>query len=232
MNKTSEINKKKRKRNECFVIMPFSDQDGYDPGHFTRVYEDIIVPGCKKAGLLAFRGDSTGKPNIIHIDIVQQLIQAKIAICDLSARNPNVMFELGIRQAFRLPTVLISDLKTPAIFDVAPIRCFRYNSELRYRDVLNDQDRLAKVIKETLDSKSRIPNSILEMAKIDGAVIPASAKKGDKTSDMLRIVLQKIDSMSKNPFGMIGLDGGVLVPMPGLGGGIGAEAKAGTKRGC
>ena len=232
MNKTSEINKKKRKRNECFVIMPFSDQDGYDPGHFTRVYEDIIVPGCKKAGLLAFRGDSTGKPNIIHIDIVQQLIQAKIAICDLSARNPNVMFELGIRQAFRLPTVLISDLKTPAIFDVAPIRCFRYNSELRYREVLNDQDRLAKVIKETLDSKSHIPNSILEMAEIDGAVIPASAKKGDKTSDMLRIVLQKIDSMSKNPFGMIGLDGGVLVPMPGLGGGIGAEAKAGTKRGC
>lgn len=230
MNKTKVVNKKRRKCNDCFVIMPFSDQAGYDPGHFTRVYEDIIVPGCKKAGVVAFRGDSTGKPNIIHVDIVRQLIQAKIAICDLSSRNPNVMFELGIRQAFRLPTVLISDLKTPAIFDVAPIRCFRYNSELRYRDVLNDQDRLAKVIKETLDSKSHIPNSILEMAEIDGAVIPSSAKKGDKSSEMLRIILQKIDSMAKNPLGMIGFDGGDLVPMPGLGEATRAEAKMGLER--
>lgn len=28
---------------ECFVIMPISDAEGYDKGHFTRVYYDIIL---------------------------------------------------------------------------------------------------------------------------------------------------------------------------------------------
>ena len=27
---------------DCFVIMPIGDCDGYNSGHFTRVYEDII----------------------------------------------------------------------------------------------------------------------------------------------------------------------------------------------
>ena len=27
---------------KCFVIMPISDADGYDKGHFNRVYEYLI----------------------------------------------------------------------------------------------------------------------------------------------------------------------------------------------
>lgn len=34
---------------ECFVIMPISDQEGYESGHFSWVYRDII-PAYEKAG--------------------------------------------------------------------------------------------------------------------------------------------------------------------------------------
>lgn len=31
-------------REECFVIMPISDPDGYATGHFQHVYNDIFAP--------------------------------------------------------------------------------------------------------------------------------------------------------------------------------------------
>ena len=35
----------------CFIIMPISDVDGYQKGHFNRIYEHIIKPACEKNGL-------------------------------------------------------------------------------------------------------------------------------------------------------------------------------------
>jgi len=42
-----------------------------------------------------------GQTNDIHIDILDRIINAPDGDCDLSGLNPNVMFELGIRQAFQ-----------------------------------------------------------------------------------------------------------------------------------
>lgn len=42
----------------CFVIMPISDIPDYDKGHFNRVYDHIIKPAVKKAGLIPLSLDS------------------------------------------------------------------------------------------------------------------------------------------------------------------------------
>ena len=83
--------------NTCFVIMPISDCEGYESGHFLRVYEDIIKPAVERSGYTPQRADETKNSNLIQLDILKKLIDAPIAICDLSTRNPNVLFELGIR---------------------------------------------------------------------------------------------------------------------------------------
>ena len=45
---------------KCFVIMPISDADGYDKGHFNRVYEYLIKPACEEAGFdCVFRSIAT-----------------------------------------------------------------------------------------------------------------------------------------------------------------------------
>ena len=40
---------------ECFVIMPISNQIGYDENHFTLVYEDIIQPSIINNSTFAHR---------------------------------------------------------------------------------------------------------------------------------------------------------------------------------
>ncbi len=55
-----------------------------------------------------------------------------IVVCDISARNANVMFELGMRLAFDKPTVIIKDERTPYSFDISSIEHLDYPSDLRY----------------------------------------------------------------------------------------------------
>lgn len=100
---------------ECFIIMPISDVEGYETGHFKKVYEDLISPACVKAGFTARIASDVKETNLIHLDILKSLLDAPMAICDISTHNPNVLFELGIRQAFDKPTVIIKDNSTANI---------------------------------------------------------------------------------------------------------------------
>lgn len=87
----------------CFVIMPISDPEGYRLGHFQSVFDDLFVPACEKAGYDATRADQVRETNLIHLDVLQRIVNSPMVLCDLSSRNPNVLFELGLRQAFDKP---------------------------------------------------------------------------------------------------------------------------------
>lgn len=57
---TKQADKKHEPSNttpECFVVMPITDPEGYDKGHFTKVYEDIFKPACDAAGFKPVRAD-------------------------------------------------------------------------------------------------------------------------------------------------------------------------------
>lgn len=140
---------KENKMEECFIIMPISAVDGYDAEHFNHVYEDIIKPACNESGYKPVRADEVKETNLIHLDILKKLIDAPIAICDLSTRNPNVLFELGIRQAFDKPVVLIQEKGTPKIFDIAPLRYLEYSKEMKYHEVIQTQKKLKDTILAT-----------------------------------------------------------------------------------
>lgn len=150
--------------------MPISDQSGYETGHFSRVFNDIIEPACEKAGYKAVRADQIKETNLIHLDILQKIIDSPIAICDLSSRNPNVLFELGLRQAFDKPVVLIQEQGTPQIFDITPLRYTVYRPELKYREVLEDQlkikDAIEATVRATSSEKGQGINSLVKLLSI------------------------------------------------------------------
>lgn len=147
----------------CFVIMPISDHPDYAPGHFKRVYEYIIKPACQKAGYEAIRADDTVKTNDIVSDIIKKIIDSDMAICDMSSRNPNVFYELGLRHAFNLKTTLIKDKKTSRAFDIAGLRSVEYDESLRVDEVNNAIETLVKAIKETEVMGTNEANSTIQL---------------------------------------------------------------------
>lgn len=190
------IKKEMSESNDCFIIMPITDPETYENGHFRKVYEDILKVSCEKSGFHAIRADEVQQTNLIHLDILQKLIDSPMAICDLSNRNPNVLFELGLRQAFDKPTVLVQECGTPKIFDISPLRYTEYRKELKYREVLEDQDTIAEALRATKKAtdKGEGINSIINLLSLSS---PASLKDitENDSAKMLQIIMSEMNEL-------------------------------------
>ncbi|EPY9640603.1 hypothetical protein ACXH32_001845 [Klebsiella pneumoniae] len=132
----------------CGIIMPIADIDGYPIGHWRNVYE-IINEASTSAGFRANLVSSDEDVAVIQKRIVQNIYDNPIIVCDISAKNANVMFELGMRLAFDKPTVIIKDERTPYSFDISSIEHLEYPSDLRYQSINLFKEKLIGKIKET-----------------------------------------------------------------------------------
>lgn len=105
----------------CFVIMPFAKPIG-------DYYEKIYAPAIKKAGLTAVRADNeifgTGK---IIDQIWTGITNAKVLVADLTNRNPNVFYELGLAHGLEKPVVLVCSNESDVPFDLRHIRVIYYD---------------------------------------------------------------------------------------------------------
>jgi hypothetical protein len=183
---------------DCFIIMPISDPDGYAAGHFQRVYLHAIRPAVAACGYTAIRADDVNHTNFIVVDLLQRVISAPVAICDLSARNPNVFFELGIRQAFDMPVVLIKDAKTDRVFDIQGLRTIEYDESLRVDAVADFQERLKTAIVETMSAPEESINSLIRLLSVQRAEIRKPPKLSQDTTLLLsaiRDLSSRIDSI-------------------------------------
>lgn len=106
----------------CFVLMPFGKPfDGY--------YEHVIKPAVTAADLEPLRADEIYGAQAIIKDIWESIWKARIVIADVSDRNPNVNYELGLCHALGVPTILITKQIEDVPFDYRHHRCLIYRTE-------------------------------------------------------------------------------------------------------
>jgi hypothetical protein len=184
---------------ECFVIMPISDPEGYEPRHFGQVFDDLFTPACDMAGYRAVRADQVRQTNLIHLDVLQKIVESPMALCDLSNRNPNVMFELGLRQAFDKPVVLVQEYGTPPIFDITPLRYTEYHKEMLYRQVVEDQKKITAAILATKEAikNSKSVNSIVKLLSLTNSASLTNISEGEKESALFQIIMAEIGNLRK-----------------------------------
>lgn len=175
----------------CFIIMPIADVPSYESGHFNRVYQHLIAPACLKAGFKPIRADDVNSSNMIVLDILKKIVECDMAICDLSSRNPNVLYELGLRQAFNKKTVLIKDKITTSPFDVQAFRYAEYDNSLRIDYVQIEVATLAEAIRSTYEAQNDI-NSIVQLLQIE----PAQIGEKTKLSTPDTIILSAIKNLT------------------------------------
>lgn len=105
----------------CFVMMPFAKPIG---DYYSKIYEPAII----KAGLKPIRADNdifgTGK---IVDQIWSGITTAKVLVTELTGRNPNVFYELGLAHALKKPVVLICSNEQDVPFDLKHIRVIYYD---------------------------------------------------------------------------------------------------------
>ncbi len=133
----------------CGVVMPIAPMGDYSKNHWADVL-NIIKEAAEIAGYKAQLVSDSESVGVIHRDIVQNLYQNEIIVCDVSGKNPNVMFELGMRLTFDKPTVIIKDDVTNYSFDIGNIRHLEYPHDLRYNVIQGFRKDLANRIREAI----------------------------------------------------------------------------------
>lgn len=143
----------------CGIIMPISQIDGCSAEHWADIkaiiqesIETIAEP--KFAAKLVSDADDIG---VIQKRIVQGVYNSEVVVCDVSAKNSNVMFELGMRLAFDKPTVIIKDDKTDYSFDTSIIEHIPYPRDLRFSKIVTFKKQLAEKVLATHLAAQRNP---------------------------------------------------------------------------
>jgi hypothetical protein len=107
----------------CFVMQPFG-------GHLGTYYDTVYRPAITQAGLHPVRADddmfATGK---IMDQVWRGIDAAKVLVAELTSKNPNVFYELGLAHALRKPVVLVSSNEEDVPFDLRHIRVIVYDQK-------------------------------------------------------------------------------------------------------
>ncbi len=132
------------KPDSCFVIMPFGSW-------FDSYYLEVYKPAIINAGLEPKRADDIYRPSTIVQDIWTYTKEAKIVLADLTGKNANVFYELGLAHSLAKPAILVTNSMDDVPFDLRALRVIEYNkNHCNWGEVL--REKIEASIKETLAS--------------------------------------------------------------------------------
>lgn len=113
------------KRSNCFVLMPFA-----------RAFDDVcaaIRDVCESPQLLlsCSRADDFYGAGHIMEDILKGIVASEYLVADLTGKNLNVFYELGIAHCSKLASkvIIISQTLDDVPFDLRHMRCVTYRND-------------------------------------------------------------------------------------------------------
>lgn len=138
----------------CGIIMPISSIDSCSSEHWSEVKNIFIesISSIEKYKFTTRLVSDADEVGVIQKRIVQNIYSSDIIICDVSAKNPNVMFELGMRLAFDKPTIIVKDDITSYTFDTGIIEHLEYPRDLRFSKIVEFKNRLAEKVIATYNA--------------------------------------------------------------------------------
>jgi hypothetical protein len=131
----------------CFTIMPFG-------GWFDDYYSSIYCPAIENAGLNPCRADDLYRPSTIVHDIWSYTQKAKIILADLTGKNANVFYELGLAHALAKPAILVVENMDDVPFDLRALRVIEYDKNSpNWGEVL--KEKIEASIREVMEAPAQ-----------------------------------------------------------------------------
>lgn len=105
----------------CFVIMPFAEP-------FDEYYTEIIKPAAEDAKLIAKRADEVLGAGPFVEDIVNGISSAELVVAELTGRNPNVFYELGLSHGLGKPVIMLTQDEKDVPADLKAMKYISYSA--------------------------------------------------------------------------------------------------------
>lgn len=111
-----------------FVLTPFHDD--------LRDEFEVVSQVGQELGFTVLRGDERAAQGDIFNQLLRYMVQARVVVANITGRNPNVFYELGIAHALDKPVVLLAEKKGVVPFDVQSKLIVFYDSNEELKEIL------------------------------------------------------------------------------------------------
>ena len=112
----------------CFVISAIDEEGSKTRKEADDKFEFVYSSVLEDLGYKIIRSDKISSPGSISREIVQYLINADLVIADISNENPNVFYELAVRNAIKKPVIVFRSPEQSMPFDIYDKRSISISS--------------------------------------------------------------------------------------------------------
>lgn len=183
----------------AFIIQQVGAEGSPERKRADEIYNYIIRPAVTGAGLEPYRADLDLSPGAITPRMLSELLNSRIVIADLTGRNPNVFYELGITHSFVRPLISIADSAKSLPFDAKDERVIVLGeyppSGLAYAQGERAKSSLAESLKIVL-SDGYVPPSPLREAATNRSVDDLAPE--DPIAAELAAMRETLEEIHKN----------------------------------
>lgn len=142
---------------KCFIATPLGTDSSDTRRKADGVINSVLKPVLMDLGYRAIAPHEIDNPGSITQQVIGHLLKAELVIVNLTELNPNVMYELAVRHASRLPVVCIAEKGTKLPFDVAAERIIFYDNDMAGVEILKP---LLRSAIETASKENKPDNPI------------------------------------------------------------------------
>lgn len=158
--------------------MPFSSTESCSGEDWTWIFENVLKPAVEDAGLDYECRRSTATRGNLVAAILQDLKEAYVVLADLTDRNANVFYELGVRHSLTDRSIILAQSSEDIPFDLQAYAYHVYGwktEEMRFqlteklrqllRDVDTNPDRPDNPVSDFL-GRANAPTQAIEPVQI------------------------------------------------------------------
>jgi len=171
----------------CFIVTPIGEERSEIRRKADGLISSVIKPVLKRLDFKAIVPHEINLPGSITTQIIKHLLKDELVIANLTGLNPNVMYELAVRHAKRLPVVCVVENGTDLPFDLKPERVIFYDDDMLGVEKLKNS--LEPTIISALDDKK--PDNPIYRAEENFAMEKVVTPGSDQ-----EVIVKKIENLS------------------------------------